>query len=249
MTPARFASRHAKALKIRQILSDFSGHERLQGSRCLDIGCGTGEIARHLASLFTWTVGVDRSVDLILEGHRASSGLDLLQADGVRLPFSEASFDIVICAQVYEHMAQAEKLPAEVERVLRPGGLCFFSGPNRLWPVEPHYRLPFLHWLPARLADAYLRASGRGRAFSVRPFSVWSLRRLWRRFARYDYTIKMLLQPERFGLSAPMLRYSRWLPGFVFRVLYSLLPNYNWVLVKSDAISDRGGGCGTSGNS
>jgi 2-polyprenyl-3-methyl-5-hydroxy-6-metoxy-1,4-benzoquinol methylase len=229
------APREAKALKIRKSLLDFLGQHARDGMSCLDIGCGTGEITSSLADLFAKTVGLDRDVDSVVGRHHHSPGPHLLQADGVHLPFRDASFDVVICAQVYEHVASAERLPAEVERVLEPGGLCFFSGPNKVWPIEPHYGLPFLHWLPGRLADRYLRATGRGEAFEIHSYTVWRLRRLWRRFARHDYTIKMLREPERFGLSMPVFRYIRWLPAFVWRVLYDLLPNYNWILVKPDA--------------
>lgn len=237
MTGPRFAPREAKAHKIRQVLLDFLGPVGLQRASCLDIGCGNGEIASSLVDLFGSTIGLDRSAELVREGRKSWSRLDLLQGDGIRLPFRDGSFDIVLCAQVYEHVANAEHLPAEVERVLRPGGLCFFSGPNKVWPIEPHYRLPFLHWLPTRLADGYLRASRRGDAFDIRPFTAWRLRHLWRRFARHDYTIRMIREPERFGLTMPSLRVVRRVPVPVLNALYDLLPNYNWILVKPDAQS------------
>lgn len=230
-----FAPREAKAHKIRRILLDFLGQENPGAASCLDIGCGSGEITLHLADLFTHTVGLDRFLDQAFGQRSRRSSLDLLKADGVRLPFADARFDVVICAQVYEHVAHAERLPAEVERVLKPGGICFFSGPNKVWPVEPHYKLPFLHWLPSRLADRYLRATGRGESFEIRLYTIWRLRRLWGRFARHDYSIRMLRQPDRFGLSGSTFRFTRRVPLFLFRMVYDLLPNYNWILVKRDA--------------
>lgn len=235
MTESRFATREAKALKIRRVLLDFLGSQVMEGARCLDIGCGNGRLTLHLADLFQMTIGVDRNLHLVLEGSRLSTELDVLQADGIRLPFPERSFDVVICAQVYEHMIGVEQLPAEVERVLRPGGLCFFSGPNKVWPIEPHYRLPFLHWLPQRLADAYVRVTGRGEGFDIRPHTAWHLRRSWRRFNVHDYTVAMLRDPERFGLSYPLRRFTRLIPACLLRVVYDFLPNYNWILVKPHA--------------
>lgn len=237
MKTTRFAQRQSKALKIRRILLDFLNADTLAGLCCLDIGCANAEITQHLADLFSTTVGLDRDRTLVLEGRQRLPALDLLEGDGSRLPFPDSSFDVVVCAQVYEHIEHAELLPGEVERVLREGGICFFSGPNKLWPVEPHYGLPFLHWLPGWLADAYLRATSRGESFDIRPFTAWHLRRLWRRFTRYDYTVPMIRQPERFGLSVPWLRHAHRIPSLVFRVIYDLLPNYNWILVKPHAQS------------
>ncbi len=63
-------------------------------------------------------------------------------------PLEDESCDLVICAQVYEHVPDDRRLAEEVYRVLKPGGVVFFSGPNWLFPIEGHYHLPFLHWLP-----------------------------------------------------------------------------------------------------
>lgn len=234
MTWRQFAPREQKALKIQRILVDFVGEEGLRRLRCLDIGCGNGEISRLLADLFCDMIGLDYDLDIVRQGQQGGSEVTFLQADGIQLPFADATFDIAICAQVYEHFLHAEGLPAEVERILRPGGLCFFSGPNKAWPIEPHYKLPFLHWVPARAATSYLRVSGRGEVFDIRPYTVWRLRRLWGEFSLHDYTVSMLHEPERFGLSDPRLRLLGRAPVCLIKMVYFLLPNYNWILVKPD---------------
>ena len=236
MTWRRFAPRRQKALKIQNLFSEFLGEREARELQCLDIGCGNGEIARHLTGYFGNIVALDNVFQLVREAYekRPVAPMSLLQAEGIRLPFTSTAFDVVICAQVYEHMANARQLPIEVERVLKPGGLCFFSGPNKMWPIEPHYRLPFLHWLPAKLAGLYMRASGRGAQFDIRPLTYWHLRRLWERFTIYDCTMSVLHEPDRFGLPLSMSRLFRSMPSFLLKMFYFLIPNYNWVLVKPD---------------
>jgi SAM-dependent methyltransferase len=228
-----FAPREQKALKIQCILTDFC-REKPNEWHCLDIGCGDGTITEVLGHLFERTVGIDYSLRPSYVGHWKTSKARFSQADGTQLPFADNSFDIVICAQVYEHVAHAERLPVEIARVLKAGGLCFFSGPNKLWPIEPHYKLPFLHWLPERLATAYLRLSGRGERFDIRSYTYWRLRCIWRQFSLHDYTIPMLCDPMRFDLSGSLARVSSHIPNFIFQTLYFLLPNYNWILVKAE---------------
>jgi ubiquinone/menaquinone biosynthesis C-methylase UbiE len=228
-----FAPRKEKALKIQYILTDFCG-EKLGEWYCLDIGCGDGTITNALGNLFAHTVGIDYSLQPGYAERWKMSKAKFSRADGRRLPFADNFFDLVVCAQVYEHIIRADRLPEEIARVLKPGGLCFFSGPNKSWPVEPHYKLPFLHWLPDWLATAYLRLSGRGKRFDIHPYTYRRLRHIWRRFIIHDYTIPMLRDPVRFGLSGFLARVSSCIPTFVFQTLYFLLPNYNWILVKAE---------------
>ncbi len=233
MTSAGYrAHREQKADKILAVLQDFLGD--LSGLRCLDIGCNRGVIAVRLAEAFGSVIGVDLEVP---ELHRAwieepRANLRFVHADGSRLPFSAGHFDVIVCAQVYEHMQAQQALAAEVWRVLRPGGVCFFSGPNRWTLIEEHYWLPFLSWLPAPLADRYVRLFRGQPRYDVWPLSYWQLRSLWRNFRVHDYTVPMLKSPERFGLTMKLLRWLRYLPTGLLKLLLPIVPNYNWILVK-----------------
>ncbi len=222
-------ARLRKAEKIISILAD-AAPERLARARCLDLGCGIGVLADRLRPLTGQVVGLDSELSLL---RLASADLSRGQGDALRLPFGDATFDLVVCAQVYEHVADAAALAAEVARVLKPGGICFFSGPNRLWPYEYHYRAWLAHWLPDRWLEPALRLLHRQDADRVRLRTWWGLRRLWRGFTIRDYTTRALRDPERFpGTGAP--GWLRHVPAALLSPLACFVPNVNWVLTKSE---------------
>lgn len=225
-------SRHTKARKILAVLRSAIGTD-LGDLRCLDVGCASGLISYYLAEELGQVVGVDPDgAALALASHR--DNLFLLQADALRLPFPDRSFDVAVCAQVYEHTTDARRLTAEIHRVLRDDGVCFFSGPNKSFPLEFHYGLPFLHWLPVGWASWIVRRAGKGQGYDEKPLTRRQLNEVLRGFVIEDYTIPMLCDPDRFFTreEVPLARWVRHIPVAVWRLLYGLLPNYNWVLRK-----------------
>ena len=108
------------------------------GQAVLEVGCGTGAVARELALLTGGAVritAVDPSA-LVLEQARretAVAGLGPLaeaiayrQGDGRALAFPDASFAAALCSRVLIHTPQPEQVVAEMARVVEPGGrvLC-----------------------------------------------------------------------------------------------------------------------------
>ncbi len=220
-------SRRVKADKIAHILAD-TWLDRLAEARCLDLGCGIGVIAEHLATVAREVVALEPEPSLIFQ---APSALSRLQADGLQLPFGDGAFDLVVCAQVYEHVADPVRLASEITRVLRPGGICYFSGPNRLWPYEYHYQSWFVHWLPMRWHHRILRLLGKRHPPTVMLFHYWEIRHLWRHFDLRDYTPDLVHYPIRFpGAHAP--RWLRHVPVSILALVAFLFPNVNWVLSK-----------------
>jgi hypothetical protein len=89
-------------------------------------------------------------------------GVRAVQADGLRLPFPDRSFDVVHSSAVIEHVGSAERqraFLAELSRVARKG--VFVTTPNRWFPIEFHTVLPLVHWLPAKTFRAILVKAGR----------------------------------------------------------------------------------------
>lgn len=104
---------------------DRNASSRREPGRALDIGCGPGQIVSKLASrLPEWHfIGVDRSANMI---RQATAGCDLdgratfLVGDGCRLPFADASLDLVLSNSMLHHLERPADLLSEIARVARP---------------------------------------------------------------------------------------------------------------------------------
>ncbi|NLU83753.1 bifunctional 2-polyprenyl-6-hydroxyphenol methylase/3-demethylubiquinol 3-O-methyltransferase UbiG [Rhodococcus sp. HNM0569] len=103
--------------------------------RALDVGCGGGFLAERFARLGVDVTGVDVSTVSIetARAHAAASGLPIEYRVGSaeQLPVDDASFDVVYCCDVLEHVDDLDAVLAEARRVLRPGGVYLFDTINR----------------------------------------------------------------------------------------------------------------------
>jgi SAM-dependent methyltransferase len=104
----------------------------------LDVGCGEGELARHLPE-GAW-VGVDSSPTMLAEAPEP-----VVEADATALPFADGSFGSVALLYVLYHLEDPRLALAEAWRVLRPGGLVAVAAPSRYDSPEllPAARLSF----------------------------------------------------------------------------------------------------------
>ena len=97
------------------------------GEQVLDLASGTGELARRLDGSVPELrlVGVDLSATMIERARRRLGdrpGLRVERADAHDLPFDDASFDTVLCANTFHYFSAPAQVLAEVERVLRADG-------------------------------------------------------------------------------------------------------------------------------
>ena len=226
------ATRARKAIKTLRVLEDFLGHD-LSDLTCLDMGCSIGMTTEHLARSACLAVGIDIDEEAIRQATgEDGSQASFIVADVGVTSFADGAFDVIVCNQVYEHTPNLELLVAEIYRLLKDDGVCFFSGPNRWTVMERHYNLPFLSWLPPRWADRYVRLTGRAQEYYEHPLSATELRRALRQFVVHDYTLQLLSDPVHFALGEE-IGIFQYVPAWVWPLLYRWVPNFNWVLTKN----------------
>lgn len=227
--------RENKALTMAAVLNDFY-QNNLCSLTLLDIGASTGIISNYLSKYLGRVIGID--IDRKAMHHARSkkerSNIEFVIGDGMNLTFADNTFDIVICAQVYEHVPDSKHLLAEIYRALKPGGVCYFAAGNRLNFYEPHYKLPLLSVLPRSLAHLYLRAAGKGKYYYEKHLSFWSLQKLVKKFRVIDYTKKIVLDPGAFnaGYMIPINSFKHRFAKFLVRYVYAIFPGYIWLLQK-----------------
>ena len=144
--------RNIKAEQIAHILENFGG-VTLEEAIVLDIGCGSGGIAAHLAPRVKHMTGLDPEPwsrwNQWLDEHR---NLSFIQGSVENNSLQSKSFDVIICNQVYEHVPDPQALIRLIARLIKPDGIVYFAGPNLLFPIEPHVFWPFVHWIPRKIA-------------------------------------------------------------------------------------------------
>ncbi len=124
------------------------------GSLVLDAGCGSGRIFRYdVSSTGVLIVGVDVTTQLRDNPNIQRSVLGDVQT----LPFSDASFEVVLTSHVVEHLPRPAEAFREMARVLKPGGRLLLLTPNRF-----HYVPLLAGILPHRLHVRFNRSRGVG---------------------------------------------------------------------------------------
>lgn len=99
--------------------------------RCLDIGAGSGDLLDLLRR--TWPAMQAEACDYHIERF-ALKDVPVTQLDlnTHPLPYPDASFDLVTCSEVLEHVENYRAVLREIRRVLKPGGLMVVTTPNVL---------------------------------------------------------------------------------------------------------------------
>lgn len=98
------------------------------GEQVLDVGCGTGIIARHAAERVGAdgeVTAVDVSPAMLSAAHETTAGLGnvtIKEASAAELPFPDDMFDVVACQQALQFIPDRAKALAEIARVTKPGG-------------------------------------------------------------------------------------------------------------------------------
>lgn len=97
----------------------------------LEIGTGAGLLLHTLQARGCRVRGVELRQELIDEARRWFGPLPIQRVSGVDLPFPDASFDVVMSFDVFEHIRDSDAHLREVRRVLRDGGSYLIQTPNK----------------------------------------------------------------------------------------------------------------------
>jgi ubiquinone/menaquinone biosynthesis C-methylase UbiE len=102
----------------------------------LDVGCGTGAILASLPPQPDLRLaGLDLSPAMLaVARQKLGQQADLQEGDASTLPWSAATFDVVLCVDSFHHYPQPAAVIAEIARVLRPGGRVIVAD---LWLPTP----------------------------------------------------------------------------------------------------------------
>lgn len=119
----------ATAEENRRVILDVAAPRH--GAVLLDLGCGDGSFTVRVASRVQ--AGAVHGVELIDAAADAARarGVQTIGADlGERLPYEDASFDVIHSNQVIEHLPSTDQFLREIARLLRPGGYAVVSTNN-----------------------------------------------------------------------------------------------------------------------
>ena len=225
----------SRAMKATKVVSQLKQERELTGTTILDVGCGGGVLANMLSRAVgpsgkVWAVDV---VDqrTMLEGYTFIPVVD------TTLPFSDCTFDIIVSNHCIEHVGtRSDQLQhlREIRRVLRDDGFCYLAAPSRWTLIEPHFKLPFLSWIPEGWRSLYVRGFGRGPGYDCDIPGPLAFGRLMRGASlrptevTYD-AMRLVAQIERPGrLKKALLR----APRTVVRPFATMLPTRMYVLRK-----------------
>ncbi|TLD71803.1 3-demethylubiquinone-9 3-O-methyltransferase [Phragmitibacter flavus] len=185
------------------------------GKTALEVGSGGGILTEEIAGMGFITTGIDPSENsvAVARDHAQQSGLDIRYdvGSGEALPYADASFDVVFCCDVLEHVTDLPKVIEEITRVLKPGGVFAFDTINRTFVSKLVAIKIWQEWkrwafMPANLhvwemfiKPAELKAVMEAKGLTVKEFrgskpsaSIPTMLKYLRKRAKGEWTFKQL---------------------------------------------------------
>ena len=146
----RGLSKHLHRVRVAHLVREIEREVAHAGPflRLLDVGCGDGVITKRLRAHFAHAsiTGLDADDVRLARARIQCPGAAFEPGDVTALPYHDASFDVVLCHHVVEHVENDEAVLRECRRVLRPGGLLLLGIPQEdgaigRWLRRLHRRL------------------------------------------------------------------------------------------------------------
>lgn len=110
-----------------------------EGTRLLDVGCGTGSLVARAAQRGAEPTGSDLSEGMVGLARARHPAIEFVRADAEHLPFDDCAFHAVTAALTLNHLPAPERAAAELARVTAPGGrvaAAVWDAPGRVRFIE-----------------------------------------------------------------------------------------------------------------
>ena len=118
--------------------------EITDGDSVLDVGCGTGYILSRIGEQRNIRgFGLDVSESMIAVAKEKHPEYDFIIGDCAKLPYDDASMDIVTACMAYHHFPNQKDFRKEALRVLKPGGRLYLCDPKFPWIVRGFFNTFF----------------------------------------------------------------------------------------------------------
>lgn len=215
------SDRLLKAKKIEFILNNFLKRE-VTNLDVLDIGTGDGFISSYFVTKGNKVTCVD------VEDQRTEKLAVFVKVNSSKLSFDTEKFDIVISNTVIEHVEDPKLHVQEIKRVLKKGGVCYMAVPNWNFPLEPHYKIPLIHYLPQSAFNRILKLTQLYKEDINLP-SYREMMQLFVGFTIKEYTVDIIKNPGKYYMKR---NFSSKLPRNLISVMKYISPTNIFILQK-----------------
>lgn len=161
-----------KARALRRALGLLAEAAGARPRSLLDLPCGTGRFAALWPELELRATGVDLAAEMLQVAREKHPGVQVLCADGTRLPFADASFDVVACVRLLHLVREPEtrqRFLKELRRIARLGVIVDWRHGRtlRVWGRRLRWRLGLRDRAPSNPSYASIRAEMAAAGFRI----------------------------------------------------------------------------------
>lgn len=171
--------------------------QHVKSGKILDAGCGTGSLSIRLANDGYNLVSMDSSalslrhlIDKVKQ-HGLQKKIVVKKGSILNMPFRKNFFDGVVCGEVLEHMKNDKKALSEIQRVLKPGGVCIVTTPGHPenWDISDYISGHERRYTKADLYQKFKDEHFRNISCN---FIGFPLNNLWHKFIYVPYLLKKM---------------------------------------------------------
>jgi ubiquinone/menaquinone biosynthesis C-methylase UbiE len=194
------------------IIRNIKGNKTLQ---ILNLGCGPGLNHKCVSQILNKSKihGIDTDTEAIklCKLYNPKERKIIKKYNGNKIPYHDNKFDAIIFDTVIEHVEKPKQLIKEIYRVLKRDGILYITTANKYWPIEPHYNLLFLSYLPKKIAKQYMKIKGLKQGYDdINLPSYREFNQLLNKFEVKDVTFEIMSNPANkkasmFGIGITIL--------------------------------------------